>query len=375
MIKRILEEKVRASIGTGKAIIIMGARQVGKSTLLHQIFDGMDGVRWYDADNSDVRELLSDRPIGQLRTFFGSAKFIVIDEAQHLQDAGITLKRIHDQIPEVQIFATGSSSFELADSINEPMTGRKRELQIYPLSFAEMVTETDMLTEVNMLPLRLLYGYYPEIVTSHGEERRILTSLTNDYLYRDILSIDNIKKGDSITNLLKAIAFLIGSPVSYYELGQMTGLDSKTVEKYINVLEKSFVLFRLNSFSRNLRNELKKSRKIYFYDLGIRNAVINNFTQIENRAPHEVGHMWENFIIAERLKKNQYAESFSNLYFWRTQQAKEVDLIEESDGQLSAYEIKWDAKSKVSAPIAFSEAYPEASFSVVNPENFFELLV
>lgn len=375
MIKRIVEEKVKASIGSGKAVIIMGARQVGKSTLLHQVFDGMDGVKWYDADNADVRELLNDRPIEQLRAFFGNAKFIVLDEAQRLRDAGLTLKRIHDQIPEVQIFATGSSSFELADSINEPLTGRKRELQMFPLSFAEMVTATDMLKEVSMLPLRLLYGYYPEVVTSLGNERRILTSLTSDYLYRDVLSIDNIKKSESISNLLKAIAFQIGSPVSYYELGQMTGLNNKTVEKYINILEKSFVLFRLNSFSRNLRNELKKSHKIYFYDLGIRNAVINNFTQIENRTPQEVGHMWENFVIAERLKKTHYTETFDNLYFWRTQQAKEVDLIEEKDGHLSAYEIKWDVKSKVSAPVTFSDAYPDVSFSVVTPDNYFELLV
>jgi len=332
------------------------------------------GAVWYDADNADVREMFRSKTIGELRAFFGDARYVVIDEAQRLDDAGLTLKRIFDQIPEVQVFATGSSSFGLADSINEPMTGRKREVTMFPLSFSEMASNSDLLTEVGMLPMRLVYGYYPEAVNAGGNARVVLTSLANDYLYRDVLALDSVKKSDGLSNLLKAISFQIGSPVSFHELGQMAGLDNKTVEKYVDILEKSYVIFRLTSFSRNLRNELKKSRKIYFYDLGIRNAVINNFAPLENRSPQEIGHLWENYVIAERLKSNAYAGKFTNLYFWRTQQAKEVDLIEEIDGKLSAYEVKWDKKANPPAPKAFTEAYPEASFQVVTPGNYYQLL-
>jgi len=366
---------LRELTGSRKVVVIMGARQVGKTTLLHQVFDGMEGVVWYDADNADVREMFRNRTIGELRAFFGNARYIVIDEAQRLSDAGLTLKRIFDQIPEVQVFATGSSSFELADSINEPMTGRKREITMFPLSFSEMVSSSSLLAETGMLPVRLIYGYYPEVVSAKGEARGVLTSLSNDYLYRDVLTLDSVKKSESLSNLLKAIAFQIGSPVSCHELGQMTGLDNKTVERYIDILEKSYVIFRLSSFSRNLRNELKKSRKIYFYDLGIRNAVVNNFAPLESRPPQEIGHLWENYFIAERLKANTYAGRYTNMYFWRNQQAKEIDLIEEIDGKLSAYEIKWDKKANPPAPKAFAEAYTEASFEVINPENYYKLLL
>lgn len=374
MISRYLEKAIRKAMDSGKAVIVMGARQVGKSTLLRHIFDGTDGVKWYDADNGDVRDLFAKSTTEQLRAFFGQSRYIVIDEAQRLSDAGLTLKRIHDQMPEVQLFATGSSSFELADSICEPLTGRKREFTLYPLSFSEMSSENGLLEEMEMLNQRLLYGYYPEVVTSSGRERNVLAALANDYLYRDLLRLDNIKKSESISNLLKAVAFQIGSPVSYHELGQLTGLDDKTVEKYLDVLEKSYVTFRLNSYSRNLRNELKKSRKIYFMDMGIRNAVINNFTPIESRDPAEVGHMWENFMMAERLKRNEYAEAFNNMYFWRTQQANEIDLLEEHDGQLSAFEIKWNPNSKAGIPKSFSASYPGIPFKVIHPGNCYEFL-
>ena len=373
-IQRILDSKVRSLLGNGKAIVIMGARQVGKSTLLDTVFKDYEDVLWMTGDDLDVQELFSQMTSTRLKALLGNAKTLIIDEAQRIPDIGLRLKLITDQIKEVQVIATGSSSFELASKVNESLAGRKHEFRMFPFSFSEMVSHTNLLEELRLIPHRMIYGYYPEVVCNPGSESAILKELADSFLYKDILSLDNINKPDKIVRLLKALAFQIGSQVSYNEVGQLVGLDSKTVERYIDILEKSYIIFRLGSFSRNLRNELKQSRKVYFWDLGIRNMLIGNLAQVENRP--DAGALWENFIIAERLKRNSYAGSIAQYWFWRTQQQKEIDYLEEENGQLNAFEFKWsDKKAGIHIPESFAKAYPNASFCVITPKNVDEFLL
>lgn len=374
MIARNLEENIKPLLEKGKAIIIMGARQVGKSTLLQQMLGDRKDVVWMNGDELDIQELFRDMSSTRIRAILGNNRYLVVDEAQRIQDIGLRLKLITDQIPEVQVIATGSSSFELATKVNESLTGRKREFKMFPLTFGEMVKHTSFLEETRMLPHRMVYGYYPEVVTNPGDERAVLKELSDSYLYKDILSLDSINKPDKLVRLLKALALQIGSQVSYNEIGNLVGIDSKTVERYVDVLEKSFIIFRLNSFARNLRNELKASRKVYFWDLGIRNAVIGNLSQVENRT--DTGDLWENFVIAERLKQNAYRSSFAQSWFWRTRQQNEIDYVEEEDGRLLAFEFKWnDHKSNVKCPESFRSSYPNAEFKVITPKNVEEVLM
>lgn len=374
MIERIAKENVARLLGGRKAVIIMGARQVGKSTLLQQLLGGNENVLWMNGDELDVQDLLANMTSTRIRTVIGRKKVVVIDEAQRIPEIGLRLKLITDQIPDVQVVATGSSSFELANRVNESLTGRKREIRMFPITFSEMVNHIGFLEETRMLPHRLIYGYYPEVVCNPGDERVVLKELSESYLYKDVLSLESINKPDKLVRLLKALALQVGSQVSYNEIGGLVGLDSKTVERYIDILEKSFIVFRLSSFSRNQRNELKASKKIYFWDLGIRNAVIGNLAQVENRT--DVGELWENFVIAERLKKNSYDNSFVQSYFWRTRLQQEVDYLEEVDGNISAYEFKWnERKAKVKCPSSFITAYPDAAFKVVTPKNLEEFLL
>ena len=374
MIHRQLEEQITPLLGIGKAIVIMGARQVGKSTLLETIFRDRDNILWMTGDDLDVQELFGQMTSTRLKALLGNAKTLIVDEAQRIPDIGLRLKLITDQIKDVQVIATGSSSFELASKVSESLAGRKREFRMFPISFGEMVSHTNLLEELRLIPHRMIYGYYPEVVCNPGSESVILKELVDSFLYKDILSLDNINKPDKIVRLLKALAFQIGSQVSYNEVGQLIGLDSKTVERYIDILEKSYIIFRLGSFSRNLRNELKLSRKVYFWDLGIRNMLIGNLAQVENRP--DAGALWENFILAERLKRNSYAGSIAQYWFWRTQQQKEIDYLEEENGQLNAYEFKWsDKKADVRIPESFAKAYPDASFSVITPKKVDEFLL
>ena len=374
MITRDIERNILPLLGKGKAIIVMGARQVGKSTLLQQMLGDRKDVVWMNGDDLDIQELFRDMSSTRIRAILGNNQFLVVDEAQRIPDIGLRLKLITDQIPQVQVIATGSSSFELASKVNESLTGRKREFKMFPLTFGEMVRHTNFLEETRMIPHRMVYGYYPEVVTHPGDERSVLKELSDSYLYKDILSLDSINKPDKLVCLLKALALQIGSQVSYNELGQLIGLDSKTVERYVDVLEKSFIIFRLNSFSRNLRNELKTSRKVYFWDLGIRNAVIGNLAQVEYRA--DTGDMWENFVIAERMKQNIYKNSFAQSWFWRTRQQQEIDYLEEEDGRLLAFEFKWnERKGNVKCPDSFLKAYPDAEFKVITPKNVEEFLM
>ena len=373
MIERTQESAIKSLISSNKAIILMGARQVGKSTLLHSLLDGDESVLWLNGDDDDVRDLFRSISSTRLKAIIGNRKIVVIDEAQRIEDIGLRLKLITDQMPGVQVIATGSSSFELSSKVNEPLTGRKRELKLFPLSFREMVSHTSFLEESRMIPNRLTYGYYPEVVCSPSNEKEVLKELTDSYLYKDLLSFDTLRKPDVIVRLLKALSLQIGSQVSYNELASLLGLTSKTVEKYLDILEKSYIIFRLGSFSRNMRNELKLSRKIYFWDLGIRNAVIGNMAPLENR--NDTGALWENFLIAERMKYNSYSNSFAQSYFWRTKDQSEIDYLEEEDGNLSAYEFKWNpAKSKTKCPASFAAAYPSSTYKVITPDNIEEFI-
>lgn len=353
MIRRQLEDSIVSLLESPKAIIIMGARQVGKSTLLNDVLGKRNDVMWMNGDDPDVQFLFAQMTSTRIRALLSGSRMLVIDEAQRIPDIGLRLKLITDQVKDVQVIATGSSSFELANKVNEPLTGRKREFRLFPLTFSEMVHHTNLLDELRLLPHRMVYGYYPEVVSNPGDERIILKELSDSYLYRDILSLDGIGKPDKLVRLLQAIAFQIGHQVRYSEIGALVGLDPKTVERYVDILEKSYIIFRLGSFSRNLRNELKSSRKIYFWDLGIRNAVIGNLSQVENRT--DAGELWENLVIAERQKMLSYQGSFAHSWFWRTQQQKEIDYLEEEDGVLKAFEFKWnDRKANAKCPSSFS---------------------
>ncbi len=373
MVERVLKKIIEGQLGKGKAIVLLGARQVGKTTLLQSLFGDSEEVLWLNGDELDVQLLFATISATRLKAIFGSKKIVVIDEAQRILDIGLRLKLITDQIKDVQLIATGSSSFELANQVNEPLTGRKWEYQMFPLSFGEMVAHHGLLEEKRLLPHRMVYGFYPDVVDHPGEEKTILKHLSDSYLYKDILLWEQVQKPDGLLKLLQALAFQIGNQVSYNELAQLCGLDAKTVEKYIVLLEQTFVIFRLGSFSRNLRNELKSSRKIYFYDNGIRNALIANFNQVELRA--DVGALWENFVLSERMKFLHYSQGWVNSWYWRTKEQKEIDYIEESDGELTAYEFKWNPQAKYKVPKLFLTSYVGSTFQVVHRDNFEDFLL
>ncbi len=333
----------------------------------------MTDVLWLNADEPDVQELFDNPTSTLLKIELGSIKVLIIDEAQRIKNIGIKLKLITDQLKDIQLIVTGSSAFELSNEINEPLTGRKWEYRLFPMSFEELVNHHGLLKEKRLLTHRLIFGYYPDVVTGAGSEKEILLQLSDSYLYKDVLVWNKIKKSDRLIKLLQALAFQVGNQVSFNELGNTVGLDKETVESYIQLLEQAFIIFRLPTFNRNLRSELKKTRKIYFFDNGIRNALIANFQQIGLR--QDTGALWENFMVSERMKYNAYNNKRANTYFWRTSQQQEVDYIEEYDGQIYAYEFKWNTKKNTRITKAFTNAYPQANTKVITPDNFEEFLL
>jgi len=359
----------------GKVLILIGSRQVGKTTLISEISKGFaqEDVLFVNCDESDVRAVLENSSSTVLKSFIGSKKLFIIDEAQRVKGIGLTLKLIADTLKDVQVIATGSSAFDLRNELEEPLTGRKIVIELFPISTQEMVNHTSYIEEKRMLEQRMIYGMYPEIINNPTDAKKLLKELSDSYLFKDILSYKDIRQPDALRKLLTALSLQIGSKVSYNELGNLIGLDKETVERYIDLLEKSFVVFRLTSLSRNGRNELKKSRKIYFYDNGVRNAVINNFNPLSLRA--DVGDLWENFMISERRKTLHYNQIFANTYFWRTHTQLEIDYIEEREGKLFTYEFKWSDKKKAKIPKLFSELYPENEFELINAKNYMENFV
>jgi len=371
MIPRIAELAIEERLFRGKVVLLYGARQTGKTTLVKDLLEKHGGT-YFNADEPDVRLRFANRTSSELRNLVGAAKLVVIDEAQRIENIGLTLKLMVDNFPDVQVIATGSSSFELADRLKEPLTGRKHEFMLPPFSLEEMEKATGKLEVDRMLSKSVVYGMYPEpALFGVAEARERLLELGGSYLYKDILLLGQIRHPDALEKLLRALALQVGSEVSYTELAGLAGIDKNTVETYVRILEQAFIIFRLPPFSRNLRNELKKMRKIYFWDTGIRNAVINSFSPIEARP--DAGALWENFLIAERMKYLKNHRAANQSWFWRTHQQQEIDYIEERESGLLAMEIK-SQSGRGRIPATFSRAYPGAESRVIDPGHWRELV-
>ena len=358
-----------------KVVVVYGPRRCGKTTLLKKFIKTCkESYLFVQGEDIPVREYLSSQSIAQLKNFVGDRRLLLIDEAQTIPHIGLNLKLIVDHIPGIRVIATGSSSFDLAHQLGEPLTGRKFTLQLFPLAQLELAAVEARHETAALLETRLRYGSYPEVVTAAGDRERelLLKEIVSSYLFKDILALEGLRHADKLVQLLQLLAFQIGHEVSLTELGNQLEMSKNTVEKYIDLLEKVFVIYHLRGFSRNLRKEVTKTARYYFYDNGIRNAVINNFNQISLR--DDIGMLWENYVVMERIKKQEYTNLFSNNYFWRTYDQKEIDLVEERGGKLYGYEIKWDNRMP-KPPRDWLETYPEASYEVITRENYLDFIV
>lgn len=370
MITRTLYQSIENQLFKGKVIVLIGPRQVGKTTMLKALLDKRPNGNWLNADEGDIKEAIETAQTStQLRAIVGlDTDMVIIDEAQQIAAIGLKVKLLFDTYPDLQVILSGSSALDLHNSLDEPLTGRKVEFNLFPLSHQEMIVHDSLLEEKRKLETRLIYGSYPEVINNPGREKEVLLELGNSYLYKDLLRFDGIKKSSFIQKLLQALSFQVGSEVRYHQLAKTIGnIDPATVEKYLDILEKMFVIYKLPAFSRNLRNELKKGKKYYFYDNGIRNVLINNFNFLEFR--HDKGALWENFLLIERWKRNSYEGREVLRYFWRTHDQAEIDYLEEIDGTIHAFEFKWK-KGKRRFPKSFLTAYPEHTTAVVNRENY-----
>jgi len=373
MITRQIEPLIRADLQDYKRVVlILGPRQVGKTTLLETMREGWGRVKVLNCESLEDAALLEDRNTRDLRALLESYDMVQIDEAQKVKDIGLTVKRIGDLKLPTRVMVTGSSALELADGIYDTAVGRVWKYTLYPFSLAELAAHTNQLEEQQLLAQRMVYGLYPDVVNDYARAKENLSYLVSNFLYRDALAYRGVKKPEVLKNLVQALAFQVGSEVSYNELGKMVGVDKATVENYINLLEKCFIVFRINTLSRNPRNEIRRGKKVYFYDNGVRNAVINAFAPPALRS--DVGALWENLMVSERVKRNAYCRSYANIYFWRSTSQSEVDLVEECDGVMHAYEFKWNVKARAKMPQAFQNNYPNATFAVVNPENYWDFV-
>lgn len=372
MIHRIIQDRLESAFARRKVITILGPRQVGKSTLLAQLASQGKRVGMLNCDNADERLSLTGKSSTELRQLVEPYDIFLIDEAKRVRNIGLTLKMICDLRLSTIVVVTGSSSFDLADEINEPAPGRLLEYKLLPLSLPEMANATSRIDEQRLLQTRMIFGLYPEVVTAPEFARDTLINLVNNYLYRDALSFRGMRKPEALMRLVQALALQVGSEVSYNELALTVGVDKSTIDNYITLLEKCFIVFKLSSYSRNARNEIKKGRKIYFVDNGIRNAVLANFAPLELR--NDCGMLWENLMMSERLKRNAYNRSYALQYFWRTHDQKKIDLVEELDGRLTAFEFKWNERKKAVMPGEFARNYPGSDFRVVTRDNFWEFL-
>lgn len=371
MYSRLISDNINNRINSGKAIVVIGPRQVGKTTLIESILKDKDYLL-LDGDDPKTRTVLTEPNTEQIRAILGKYKYVFIDEAQRIEGIGLTMKIITDRFKDVRLFTSGSSSFDLSGKINEPLTGRKWEYKLFPVSWEEYENHHGFLYSEQNLENRLLYGFYPDVLNNAGDEISILRNLTDSYLYKDILAYAEIRKPEVLEKLVQALALQIGGEVNYSELAQTVNIDKNTVSKYIDILEKGYIVFKLSSFSRNVRNEIKTNKKIYFYDNGIRNMVIGNFNPLELR--NDKGALWVNFLISERIKQIEYKQSLAHTYFWRTKQQQEVDFVEENGGKIFGYEFKWNKKKSQKLPKTFTETY-NAESNVIDKNNFREFVV
>ena len=370
MIYRLLYERMEERFFNGKAIILLGPRQVGKTTLIKSLLENKPHL-FLNGDDPYVRNLLENADSFTLKEILGTHNLIFLNEAQRIPNIGLTLKILTDQFPQIQVLVSGSSALELNDKTQEPLTGRKWEYKMFPISWEEFERHVGFIEAEQQLEHRLVFGMYPEVVMHPADAQTILEQLANSYLYKDVLALTGIRKPDLLERLLKALALQLGNEVSYTELAELLGVDKSTVMKYIDLLEKAFVVFTLSSFSRNQRNEIKNNRKIYFYDTGIRNVIIHNLNSLSLR--NDTGALWENFLIAERMKKQAYHQQSANRYFWRTVQKQEIDYVEESGGALHAFEFKWKNGTKAKVPKSFLETY-KAQGTIIDRSNFREFV-
>lgn len=370
MISRDLTPVLATKLHKGKVIVLIGPRQVGKTTMINTLLTDNDYL-FLDGDDHSVAEIISNANTEALRSIIGTYKYVFIDEVQRIPNIGLKLKIIVDQIKDVQVIVSGSSAFDINNATQEPLTGRKFEYNLFPISWNEFEKNAGYIKAQQQLELRILYGMYPDVINNFGDEYEILKNLVSSYLYKDILALAGIRKSEYLEKVVQALAFQVGNEVSYNEIAQLVGIDKNTVSNYIDLLEKSFVVFRINSFSKNLRNEIKANKKIYFYDNGVRNMIIGNFNNLALR--QDKGALWENFMMAERMKFLSYTQSNAKPYFWRTTTQQEIDYIETNADAVSAFEFKWATTKKAKLPKSFIEAY-NPSFLVVNKENFRDFL-
>ena len=369
-------DNLKALIQPGKVIVVYGARRVGKTTLLRKYVENIDPNRllFINGDDIATSRFLESRSIENLKDFVGRHQYLIVDEAQYIKNIGLNLKLIVDHIPGIKVIATGSSSFDLAQTIGEPLTGRRFVLKLFPLAQMEISQREKMHETATNLETRLIYGSYPEVIMLRDNKLReeYLRELVSSYLFKDIFALEGIRYSEKLIRLLQLIAFQIGSEVSLSEIGRQLAMSKNTVERYLDLLEKAFVIFRLSGFSRNMRKEITKNSRYFFYDIGIRNAVVGMFNPLNLR--DDIGKIWENYLISEVQKHREYCRLSSRLYFWRTYDRKEIDLIEDHQGHLSAYEIKWK-QSRVPVPKDWRRHYPQADFNVIHSGNYLNYIL
>lgn len=372
-IERFYDGKLQGLLMPGKVLALYGPRRAGKTTLLKTFLTEFSGKAFHGTgEDATLQAVLGSRNTSLIKSSFSGYDLVVIDEAQALPTIGNGLKILVDELPEIKVIASGSSSFDLSNKLGEPLTGRKRVRTLFPLSVAEISSQFGNMILRQKLEEILIYGSYPEIFTTESRNLKIelLCELRDSYLFKDILAYDNIRNADKLRQIVMLLAFQIGKEVSLNELSRNVGVSVPTVERYLDLLEKTFVIFRITGFSRNLRSEITKTRRYFFWDNGVMNAVVNNFNLLAMR--NDVGALWENFLVSERIKRQSYAGLKVRNYFWRTYARQEIDWVEESEAGLKAFEFKWNAKAKARIPSAWKDAYPDAEFSVITPENFME---
>ena len=368
-------EPLEQYLQPNKVLIIYGPRRSGKTTLLHSFLSKTNlKTRLTSGDDIRIQQILGSQDFRQILGYAEGYDLIAVDEAQEIPNVGMGLKILVDQIPGIRVIATGSSSFELAGQVGEPLTGRKRTLTLYPIAHSELLSNYNRYDLRDRLDEYLIFGSYPEVIlaANRAEKISIITEIANSYLLKDILILDRIRSSRTLLDLLRFLAFQVGSEVSFHELATNLGVDAKTVKRYLDLLEKAFVVYRLGAFSRNLRQEITNKSKYYFLDNGIRNALIAQFNGLEQR--NDLGQLWENFVFIERMKKRAYTPIYANIYFWRTYDQQEIDLVEEREGVLQGYEAKWSSKKGSRPPRGWLKTYSNAVYKVITPENYLDFI-